>query len=445
LSANPAAFDLLRDRAYKFAAKNGKDAGALGEFCYAQIEEWRAADPEGSDLSECEGKHIAQAVATWVATKYKPRRKAAKTTRAQRDADKSLVTLVLETLEEIGERQSARNVAAFAGYSKSKAARLMKDAGIAPRHDAKVGDMSAPAQRLYRILEWNTPAFRPIAIPVDHLIRYVWPPHPVVPIKKSARSMQRKRFESLIREISKARLGFQILTDQNVAVVRSDRRWKRLNEAALYLDDAIRHGWIHAPHIPPVPEAPDVDLERLFSQRPEIQLCFSLLRMTRQRDFRRPSDAMPILKLMQDSSVHPDRILQALSRALASGNRCVDYLFKMRDFRWNEDRVFAQAIGRFAKIASEIFPTERWSYFYFAYDLLTQIFHTSGYLERLKSSDPEAAARVQHLLDTIPQGEQLEEAIVRLERCAREEVAERRKRTPAVRAAIQRAVETIPF
>jgi hypothetical protein len=445
VSVNPVAFKWLRQRAYGFADKHGRDHEALHRFCREQVQEWRRTDPEGGDLSGDAGERLACDVARWVAEKYRPKKKRPKSTRTDRSVQQGNIRLAIEFLKEDGERPSVRNVAKVWGYSKSKAARLMKAEGIAPRREAVVSGLSVPAQRLFRVLELNVPRARPTVIAVEPLIRYIWSPHPVIDTKKSALSMQRKRFKGLVEEITDARLGYYTLRHDDVIAVRYGRPWSRLEDAVQFIEAFWRGPNIRPPRLPPASRPLDADVGGLFWQHPEIELCVSVMRLTRQYDFMYVTDALPFIEMMEGGNVYRDKILRAVARAMGSGRRCVDYLFRMSEFYWNKDRAFAKAINQFAGIAQEIFPQIRWNYYFYAYDTLRAVLRTSGYLERLEVSDPEAADRIEELLDLIPAGEQLEKTINRFARLAGEEIAERRQRLPESKAIVQRLVSTIPF
>jgi hypothetical protein len=257
--------------------------------------------------------------------------------------------------------------------------------------------------------------------------------------------MRRRRFAEAVEAITNARLGYQAFMLDDVIAVRYGHRWSRLEDVAYFVEEARRGSNIHPPHIPPSPAPSDADLEGLFWSRPEIEVCVSLLRLTRQYEFSRASDAIPLIELTRDGDVYRDTLLRAVARSIGRGMHSVQYLYNMSDFFKKKNPVGARIIRRLARNASVIFPDTRWSYYYYAYDTLIEALDVSGYFERLEKSDPEAAERIRYLIDLIPKGAQLEEAIRLFEKLARDELAERLRHLPAYKAVEQRLVDTIPF
>lgn len=409
------------------------------------MEEWRATDPEGGSLSEDEGKHIAQSVTTWIVTRYKPKRPRPKSTRQQRRIERDCIPLVVADLIKEGKKPSVRNVARDCGISKSKAARLMNAKGIEPKRDAVVSQLSAPAQRLYRILAHNVPRDYPIVLKISPLIRYVWPPHPVIDQKKSAKSMQRKRFGALVNEISKVKLYQMFQCDNDLLAIRRLGRWKRLEDVSYFVELATQ-GIIPPPELPPQESPAGVDLEGLFWTRPEVELCVSLVRVARQRDLTFAPDALSFVLLTRDHTVDEERLLRAMARAMDSGLRCCDYLYNMAEFRKERDPAFARAVMRLVRALNVAFP-----HFRYRDDVrrkLRTMLEDAGYLERLENHEPEAAARVRKVLSLIPDGERdatFDEVLAMFKRLAREEIEDRKWALPKYKLALERAIETIPF
>ncbi len=438
MSANPVVFRWLRERAYGFADKHGRDHEALHRFCREQVQEWRRTDPEGGDLGADASERLACDVAKWVAEKYRPKRKRPKSTREERAIDQATITYWVEDIEAAGERPSVRNVANWGQFSKTRAARLLNAEGIAPRRKAEAAKLSARAQQLYRILDWHVPRSGQIAISLDPLIDLIWPPHPVVDTKKSARSMRKKRFRKLAEEIESARLGFHIHIFDDVMAVRHGRRWGRPKDIALYIDDEREWQRVVTPEIPPDPTRTD-----LFWNQPEIQICVGLLKIARFRNICCLEDVMPLV-IASRSGLDDAPIIRAVRRAIVSGKRSLEFLSDAAYYASVRNRAVGKRFGRFMRGLGELFMAGEFGWE--AKIVLRIVLDETGYLQKVDAYDKEAGDRIRYLVETVVQyGETCEMTIARCEKLARDEIANRWRQAPESEEIMQRMIETIPF
>lgn len=439
MSANPAAFAWLRQRAYEFAGRHGRDRDALRQFCFEQIRDWRRDDPEGGELSERAGDDLAYDVADWVAEKYRPKKKQPKSTQKDRALDQATITYWTEEIEEAGERPSVRNVGAWAQYSKTKAGRLLNAEGIAPVREAIVAKLSAKAQRLYRILDWNVRRPGQVALSVSHMIDLVWPPHPVIATKKSARSMQKKRLEKLVSEINAVRLGFHIGVFNGVMAVRSERRWKRLQDIPLYVEEQKMRGRISIPFPLRQVVRPDA-----FWDQPEIRTCVGLLRFSVCGGLDQLEDVMPVVHVCKPI-LDEKHSIRAVRRALAAVcYNTFEVLSELADYVAKQNRTVGNGIAKFTGIAQWLL----WGggYGWDARGVLYEVFRRSEYLSFVESRDRAAGDRIHYLLETVIQDfAPCAETLARCERLAREEAANLWRQGPGNEAALQRALEDVPF
>jgi len=438
LSVNPVAFKRLREQAYTFAAQHGRDREGLHRYCLEQVHEWRRTDPEGGDLSEEAGERLACDVAKWVAEKYRPKKKRPKSTREERAIDQATITCWVEDIEAAGERPSVRNVANWSQFSKTRAARLLNAEGIAPRREAEAAKLSANAQRLYRILDWYVPRSGQVAISLAPLMDLIWPPHPVVDTKKSARSMRKQRFRKLVEEIKDVRLGFHIHMFEGVMAVRHGRRWGRPRDIALYIDDEKEWRRIVIPEMPP-----DRSRTDLFWNQPEIQTCVGLLKISRFRYFYRVEDVMPLV-IATRKGLDDAPMIRAVQRTIASGKSPVDYLSDLAGVVLPRNPIVGKRIARFTRGLSELFMARM--YGWEAKGVLRTVLDETGYLQRVDSYDKEAGNRIRYLVESVVQyRETCEMTIDRCEKLARDEIANRWRQDRGSEEIIQRMIETIPF
>ncbi|WP_414473566.1 hypothetical protein [Microvirga sp. M2] len=398
LSVNPSAFNWLRRQAYAYANEHGSDREALQAYCSEKISQWRQNDPEGKDLDEKAARELALDVANWVAAKYNPKRRSvARKTREMRALEEVVITYFTEELEEQGRKPTVRAVADLAEHSKTKAGRLLNLQGVAPRRTAKVVKLSRNAQRLYAIFDQTMPRDGSMALSHRGLMDLMWPKKaPAIEPKKSTRSMQKTRLSDLMNELQQARLGFHALVVGDIIALRRGRRWKSLKDAEIWVNEERERQQVILPASPQEKVS-----QNSFWRQPEIQTCIGLMELAAWGDIRAADQAMPVITATR-ALIDYRPLLSNIHRALNTYNwpDVVENLFRQSGRIENPD--VARAVRKIANVFQVLFHGGR--YGWPAHDVLADAFRTTGFLDRVESSDPRAGQRIRYLWKTVIQG-----------------------------------------
>lgn len=321
VSANPEAFNFLRQQAYDFVRRNGKERSALHSHCSRSLSTWRQSAGAGFDLSDAESRQIVRAVTDWTIKHYVPGRARPVRDREERAATVIAAPLALEFAEEIHGKASVRNAARISGQSKSTIARHLKIQGVSPKRIQKIEKLPLPVQNLLRLLEENFPRDGRGIVSLDALCFALWEGivGDVTPrlrdIPKATRSKRRKALQSYLDRIAGERLGFHFWISDDVIVVWQGRKFPDMKTLGGWLlEEQEKRGFrrLRLPSDRP----PSVEL---FWSDAWLQDVLLTVELGLFPNFDDPLKVEPLLRLMRlsgDMLLDVSPVLRAASQAI---------------------------------------------------------------------------------------------------------------------------------
>ncbi|QMV26686.1 hypothetical protein GRI33_06995 [Brucella sp. BO3] len=228
MSANPEAFNLVREAAYQFVNEHGKDVQKLNAHCTSVMNNWIAGEGFGSGLSDNEARQIVDDITHWVIKRYNPPRPTPDRHREERAATVMLAPLLLEYAAETHGKPTIRNAARFSDQSKTTVARHLRQQGIASKRQKKIKTLSAKVQWLIHVLDATFPNDGAAVIMVDDLVAAVWDKESKTK-PETARSTlitRRKKLPKYLSDVTNANIGYHFQTRDDVVAVRRGRRFR---------------------------------------------------------------------------------------------------------------------------------------------------------------------------------------------------------------------------
>lgn len=293
MSANPEAFNYLRSASYRFVQKHGKDAAQLHDYCVGTLETWRRGDGAGSGLTESEARQIVEDVTRWTINRYNPPRKKAERSREERAATEITAPVLLEFAEETFGKATVRNAARIGGQSKTTVARHLRQQGIAPKRQKKIGSLPPRVKRLSEILDATFPNDGEGVLMIDHLAAALWD-RSVAPLPETARSTlstRRRKLPEYLSAINKAGIGFHLVAAGDAVAVRRGRRFHGMKDTVTWLDDHRKRLGTRGIVMPTRDSS-----EWLFWEDRWVQDVLALLRISRSPRFGNPAELEPLLR-----------------------------------------------------------------------------------------------------------------------------------------------------
>ena len=239
LSDNQEEFDALRKgAAYPFVNEHGKDAEGLRRACEVFMRDWRETrGPRGKD-----DRGLINSVVRWTMNRYNRPRYRPKRNREQRAASIIMAPEALAQSEEVYGRASVRNAARLTGQSKSTVARQLMTQGVAPRREAKIRRLPKTGQQLVRILDATFNSSAAGILKLDRLAAALWDGGVPRHVPSTTQASQKKKLTYLLAELSKAGLGYSIVTVEDVCGVFRGRRFRSPSETATWIAETKRLG-----------------------------------------------------------------------------------------------------------------------------------------------------------------------------------------------------------
>ncbi len=137
-------------------------------------------------------------------------------------------------------RASVRNTALITEQSKSTVARHLMRQGIAPRRDAKIRKLPKTAQQLVRILDTTFDSRAAGILQLERLGTALWDDGDPRHVPATTQASRKKTLAKMLAEISKAGLGYSVVTIGDVCGVLRGRRFRSPAEAATWIDEEKR-------------------------------------------------------------------------------------------------------------------------------------------------------------------------------------------------------------
>jgi hypothetical protein len=342
MSQNPEAFDYLRRKAYGYVRKNGRDRAGLSAFCRERIDEWRSGEGAGSDLDDDGARRLAKSVAEWTVRRYKPPRPKPERPREQSAACLLAAPIALEFAEEIHGKATVRGAARVAGRSKSTLGRQLNRTGVMPRRDRIIAAMPKKQRDLARILDVTQHCEGTCVLRLDDLCFALWDgiaPRPGIPLPalpRSTRSTRRKRMRGYLDAVSRAGLGYRAWVVGDHVAVRRGRRFRRIKDIPLLVEDAASRGRVGEVRLPRP--------EGLFWEDRWVRAYVDTLRLGCHPHPIHWEDLTPLLDMMRlagQGVLDPSPLLPWIQRA-------IDY-WGEQDFLGALDRLAAKIEDRAVK------------------------------------------------------------------------------------------------
>lgn len=296
MSANPDAFNYVREAAYQFVNEHGKDAQKLHAHCTSIMNNWIAGEGYGSGLSDNEAKRIVDDITQWVVNRYSPPKPTPDRHREERAATVMLAPLLLEYAAETHGKATIRNAARFSDQSKSTVARHLRQQGIAPRRQKKIETLPAKVRWLASILDVTFPNDGAAVIMVDDLVAAIWDKISQTKhgIARSTLITRREKLQKYLSAVTDANIGYHFQTRDDVIAVRRGRRFKSLKDTTIWVEDERSSGNIRAIIVPV-----DKPKKAPFWRDPWVQDVLHVLQIGLWRGFTDASQLEPLVRLMR--------------------------------------------------------------------------------------------------------------------------------------------------
>ncbi len=236
MSDNQEEFDALRwEAAYPFVDEHGKNAEGLRQVCEDFMRRWRdTRGPHGKD-----DRGLIDDVVRWTMNCYNRPRYRPKRSREERAATFLIAPEALAMSEEVFGRASIRNAARVTGQSKSTMARHLARQGIAPRRETKVRRLTKPGQQLVRILDATFDRRAAGILQLERLGSALWDTEPRH-VPATTHASRKKRLAALLADVSRAGLGYNIVTIDDICGILRGRRFRSLAEASTWIAEEKR-------------------------------------------------------------------------------------------------------------------------------------------------------------------------------------------------------------
>ncbi|UCI29455.1 hypothetical protein [Mesorhizobium sp. B4-1-4] len=397
MSANPEAFEFLRQAAYGFVRKNGKDRWKLLDFCTSSILEW--LKDEGSELSESEALRVAADVTRWTIEKYNPPRKKAERSREERAATEVSAPLLLEFAAETYGAATVRHAARFSGQSKSTVARHLRQHGISPVRQKKIETLPLKERRLVAILDETFPRDGSGLVLIDELAAVLWDncvrtaTNPLPEIARSTKSTRRKRLGEYLTAINRHGLGLHFFVKGDVVAVRRGREFNGMKDTLIWIDDERRLRGTREVRLPKVTD----EAHSYFWDDPWLSRVLIVLEMGLWGQFVAAQNLEPFLEL-----THPliDRrpLYPWFQRAIDS--------YSSDGFAENlaalSDKIIDPEVRRAARfVAGKVMRLQAWARYGHPADYFDDADRELGFMTRLREVAPESFAHCAYLRDVI--------------------------------------------
>lgn len=295
MSANPEAFNFLRQYAYGFVRRNGKDSQKLHDHCVRQLAEWRQGDGAASGLTDAEANQIVGDVTHWTINRYNPPKPKAERSREERAATEMTAPVLLEFAAEVFGAATVRNAARISGQSKTTIARHLRKQGIAPKREKKLQALPPRVKWLAQVLDATFPKDGEGVLMADHVAAAIWD-RSVVPLAKTARSTlstRRKKMPEYLSAINGARIGFHLVIVGDVVAVRRGRRFRGVKDTVVWIDDQRKRRGTRAIVLP----SSTMTSQIMFWSDPWLQDVLAILRIGDYPYFTDPGQLEPLLRL----------------------------------------------------------------------------------------------------------------------------------------------------
>lgn len=237
MSDNQEEFDALRNgAAYPFVNEHGKDADGLRRACEDFMRRWREArGPHGKD-----DRALIDSVVRWTMNRYNRPRYRPKRSREERAATFLIAPEALAMSGEVFGRASVRNAARITGQSKSTVARHLARQGIAPRREAKVRKLTKTGQQLVRILDATFDRRAAGILQLERLGSALWDDGEPRHVPATTQASRKKKLAALLADVSKAGVGYSIITIDDICGILRGRRFRSLADAATWIAEEKR-------------------------------------------------------------------------------------------------------------------------------------------------------------------------------------------------------------
>ena len=296
MSANPEAFNYVREAAYQFVNEHGKDAQKLHAHCTSIMNNWIAGEGYGSGLSDNEAKRIVDDITRWVVNRYNPPKPTPDRHREERAATVMLAPLLLEYAAETHGKATIRNAARFSDQAKTTVARHLRQQGIAPKRQKKIETLPAKVRWLVSILDVTFPNDGAAVIMVDDLVAAIWDKisQSKPGIARSTLITRREKLQKYLSAVTDANIGYHFQTRDDVIAVRRGRRFKSLKDTTIWIEDERSSGNIRAIIVPA-----DKPKKAPFWGDPWLQDVLHVLEIGLWRGFTDASQLEPLVRLMR--------------------------------------------------------------------------------------------------------------------------------------------------
>lgn len=413
MSANPEAFDWVRQAAYDHVRRHGKDRLKIHTRCEQAMVEWMSE--HGYELSRSEAASIVEAVTDWVFARYKPPRRQAERSREERAAMVMMAPFALEQSGELFGSPSIRGAAGVIGQSKSTVARHLQQHGIHPRRDKVKSRLSPQGRRLIEILEATLPrdggaVFRLDALCAAFYERRVASEQNAV---RSTKSTRRKKIREHAEEVVSAKLGFHILFKDDVVAVLRGRLFPAPKDAAIWIDEERRVRGIYQFRLP-------VDRSDLFWEDRWVKDVIDVMKLIRDYDdVRSVTQLEPFLRLDR-TLLDPTPIYLWIQRAI---NGWEDFAVDLWGYaEIIDDPTVRRAVAHIGQTIAELnlLISQRWLPQDVYFD---QINARISFMKHAAAVAPKSCARLRFLRHQILAGSRLEhhEMMVLLNNYAQQE------------------------
>lgn len=294
MSANPEAFNHLRQAAYRFVQRHGKDGRQLHDHCVTVLASWREGDGAGSGLTDAEASQIVEDVTRWTINRYNPPQRKAERSREERAVVEIAAPVLLEFAAETFGAATVRNAARIGGQSKTTVARHLRQQGIAPKRQKKIQSLPPRVRWLAEILDATFPNDGEDVLMMDQLAAAVWD-RSVAPLPETARSTlatRRKKLSEYLSAISNAGIGFHLVAAGDAVAVRRGRRFHGLKDTVTWVDDQRKRRGTRGIVFP----SGDTSQWSFWEDR-WLQDVLAVLRISRRPYFTNPAELEPLLRL----------------------------------------------------------------------------------------------------------------------------------------------------
>lgn len=395
MSDNQEEFEALRKAAYPFVNKHGKDASRLRGFCEDFMRNWRETrGPSGQD-----DRRLINAVVRWTMNRYNIPRYRPKRSREQRAMDFLATPVAFQLSGEDFGRASVRNTAKITGQSKSTVARHLARQGIAPRRDAKIHKLPKTAQQLVRILDATFDRKAEGILPLERLEAALWDEGEPRHVPATTQASRKKKLATLLSEISRAGVGYSIITIGDVCGILRGRRFSSLSDASTWIAEAQRLGRYPAIQRPKPAAVPAQDY---FWADPVVTDVISIIDMSVSGHFY-PLDKLNAIFRMERLLLDMTPVLPWIERAYHSyaGDDMAQNLYDLAGKI--TDPAVKTATRRLAKILHDLkafiggYPT--------CYDAFQMVDFVLGFMDKTAETAPESFARLAYIRDWFEAGD----------------------------------------